>query len=91
MNFMGNMKVTKVFYFIVYLMLFAICYHLYNFKNVKNIHGGMLVLTKSNTPPWIFLALLKLYKRYQIAQSVSYFHHANLNIHRKLFKIFLGY
>ena len=24
----------------------AICYHLYNLKNVKNTHGGMLLLVK---------------------------------------------
>ena len=24
----------------------AICYNLYNFKNVKNTHGGVLVLVK---------------------------------------------
>ena len=27
-----------------YLMLCAIWHHLYNFKNVKNIHGGVLLL-----------------------------------------------
>ena len=42
----------------------AIWYHMYNLKNVKNIHGGMLILvklqaeacnfTKINTPPWVF-------------------------------------
>ena len=39
------------------------------FKNVKNTHGGMLLLvklqaeawncTKSNTPPWVFSRFLK--------------------------------
>ena len=39
-------------------------YHLHNSKNVKNTHGGVLILvnlqaltckfTKSNTPPWVF-------------------------------------
>ena len=28
--------------------------------------------TKSNTPSWVFLTFLKLYKWYQIAQSVTY-------------------
>ena len=28
--------------------------------------------TKSNTPPWALFTLFKLYKWYQIAQSVSY-------------------
>ena len=44
-----------------YVMHCAIRYHLYNFKNIKNTHGGVLLLvklqakvsnfTKSNTPP----------------------------------------
>ena len=25
--------------------------------------------TKNNTPPWVFFTFLKLYKRYQVAQS----------------------
>ena len=28
--------------------------------------------TKSNTSPWVFFTFLKLYKWYQIAQSISY-------------------
>ena len=28
--------------------------------------------TKSNTPPWVFFTFLKLYKGYQIAQSITY-------------------
>ena len=28
--------------------------------------------TKSNTPPWVFFTFLKLYKWYQIVQSISY-------------------
>ena len=46
----------------------AICYQLYNLKNVKNIHGGALILVKSatsacnvakiNTPPWVFSRFL---------------------------------
>ena len=50
-------------------MLCTIWYPLYNFKNVKNTHGRVLLLvkfqatkstlvkfqaTKSNTPPWVF-------------------------------------
>ena len=55
--------------------------HLYNLKNVKNIHGGVLLLVKLQnevwnfiktfTPTWTFFTFLKLYKWYQIAQSVS--------------------
>ena len=50
----------------------AIWYHLYNLKNVKNIHGGVLILvklqasacnfTKINTPPWAFFTFFKLCK-----------------------------
>ena len=44
-------------------MLCAMWYHLHNLKNVKNSHGGVLLLlklqavacniAKSNTPPWM--------------------------------------
>ena len=54
----------------------AIWYHLYNLKNVKNVHGGVLLsiklqadscsFTKSNTPPWVFLTF---FKWYYIAQN----------------------
>ena len=37
------------------------------FKNVKNTHGGMLILVKlqaffakSNTPPWVFFHVFKI-------------------------------
>ena len=52
--------------------LCAICYHLYNLKYVKNMHGGLLLLLKllalacdfikSNTPPGLFFVFFKLYK-----------------------------
>ena len=42
------------------------------FKNVKNTHGGALLLVKSNTPPWVFYTFFKLYKWYQIAQNITY-------------------
>ena len=45
------------------MMLCATWYHFYDFKNVKNTHGGMLLLvklqtearnfTKTNTPLWV--------------------------------------
>ena len=58
----------------------AIWYHLYNFKNVKNTHGGVLIsvklqasaCTKISTPPWVFFAFFKLCKLYQIAQHITY-------------------
>ena len=65
-----------------HMMLCAIWYHLYNFKNVKNTHGGALLLltlkasacnvTKINTPLWLLFTFFKLYKWYQIGQSVTY-------------------
>ena len=63
-------------------MLYMIWSHLNNLKNVKNTPEGVLLLvklqssasnfTKSNTSPWVFFTFFKLYKWYQIAQSVSY-------------------
>ena len=58
----------------------AIWYHLYNSKIVKNTHGRVLLLvtlqvfnfTKSNTPPWVFFMIFKLYKWYQIAQRITF-------------------
>ena len=54
------------------VMLCAIQYHLYNLKNVKNTHVGVLLLinlqakagnfTKSDTSPWVFFTFFKLYK-----------------------------
>ena len=43
------------------------------FKNVKNTHGGVLLLfTKGSTPPWVFYTFFKLYKWYQIARNIPY-------------------
>ena len=66
----------------IHEILYAIWLHLYNFKTVKNTHGGLLLLaklqattcgfTKSNIPPWVFFTFLKVYKWYQIGQRISY-------------------
>ena len=56
----------------LYVMLCMIWYLLYNLKNVKNTHGGVLLLV-INTLPWVFFTLFKLYKWYGIGRSVSYF------------------
>ena len=62
----------------IYVMRCAIWYHLYNFKNMKITHGGVLILvkacsfTKINTPPWVIFTFFKLYKWYQIAQGTTY-------------------
>ena len=63
-------------------MLCVIWHHLYSIKNVKNTHGGVLLLaklqastrnfTKNNTSPWVFFTFFKLYKWYQIAQRTTY-------------------
>ena len=45
-------------------MLCAICYPLYNKKNVKNTLGGVLLLVKatckSNFPLWVFFTQVKV-------------------------------
>ena len=53
------------------VMLHVIWYHLYNLKNVRTPIGGVLHFTKSNTPPWVFFTVFKLYKWYQIAQNIT--------------------
>ena len=53
------------------------------FKKSKNTHGGVLLLVKlykSNTLLWVFSHFLKLYKWYQIVQSVSNKDHHELGI-----------
>ena len=64
----------------IYVLCCAIWYHLYNFKNVRNTHGRVLLLVnfiKSNTPHGCFLnctncTFSKLYKWYQIVQHTTY-------------------
>ena len=48
------------------VMLCAIWYHLYNFKNVKNTHGRVLLLVKLQAS-----VFTKLYKWYQIVQRTT--------------------
>ena len=73
-------KVLEPFYHLYTNMKrYVIWCNLYNLKNVKNTHGGVLPLvklkaeagnfTKSNTPPWVFF---KLCKWYQIVQRITY-------------------
>ena len=50
------------------VMLCSIWYRLYNFKNAKNSHGGVLIC---NTLPCVFFTFFKLYEWYQIAQSTT--------------------
>ena len=54
----------------LYLTLCIIWYHLYNFKNVKNTHGWVVLLvklqtetcnfTKSNISPWMFFHVFQI-------------------------------
>ena len=63
------------------LLLCAIWYHMHNLKNVKNNDGGVLLLVKLQTELSTLLKVallhryfsrfLKLYKWYQIVQSVT--------------------
>ena len=53
------------------MMRCAIWYHQHNLKNVKNTHGGALLLDKSNTLPFVFFTFFTWYKQCQITQSVS--------------------
>ena len=76
------------------MMRCTIWYYLYNFKNVKNTHGGVSILvklkpatllklnfTKINTPSWVFLTFFKLYKWYQIVQRTTYANHILILAH----------
>ena len=70
----------------LFVMFCVLWYHLFNFKNVKYTHEGVLLLvklyanllklyfTKSNTPPWVFFTFLKLYKWYQIGQRITIYY-----------------
>ena len=54
------------------VMRCAIWYHSYNLKNVKNIHGGVLLLVKLQAiSPWMLFTFFNLYKWYQIAQHIT--------------------
>ena len=74
---------VKSYVMLCYLVcqrLCAIWYHLYNLKNVKNTHGGVLLLVNvwaksfnfNNTPPCVFLTFFILYKWYQITENLPY-------------------
>ena len=59
----------------------AISYHLYNLKNVKSTHGGVLLLvklqafaiSKSNTPLWMFSRFLNCTNGTK-SRKASHFH-----------------
>ena len=60
----------------IYVMSWAIWYHLRNVNNVKSTHGGVLLLVKlqakSNISPCVFFTFFKLYKLYKIEQRITY-------------------
>ena len=64
------LKTTQnlTFYVLCYWVLFVQAE-----KREKHPWRSVTFSTNSNTPPWVFLTFFKLYKWYQIAQSVSYF------------------
>ena len=43
--------------------------HQWRSVNFSKVAG----FTKINTPPWVFFTFFKLYKWYQIAQSITYY------------------
>ena len=46
-------KVTAVSLSRIFVVRCAICYRFYNLKNVKNTHGGVLILVKLQAAPQI--------------------------------------
>ena len=80
---MDNLKLRSGAFYPSDEMLWAIWYDLYNLKNVKSTHGGVLLLvklqaevTKSNTFPWVFFTFFKLYKKCcSIFPKMSFFLH----------------
>ena len=65
-----RLLVNRIF---AYVMRSAVWNHLYNLKNVKTTHGGVLILVKLQAKAWVFFTFLKLCKWYQIAQRTAYF------------------
>ena len=68
-NFIEKETLTQVW---THVMIYAIWYHLYNFKILKNAQASACNFTKNNTRPWVLFTFFKLYKWYQILQSLSY-------------------
>ena len=79
--FMSRLKISKQKLPMIFLKWYF-WYFWNTFENVKNTHGGVLLLvklqasacnfTKINTLPWVFFMFFKLYKWYQIAQRTTY-------------------
>ena len=70
-KFMDKDRYTSHFS-LLFETLCAICYHLYNFEKLKkHPYRSATSSTKSNAPPCEFFTFFKLYKWYQIAQSIT--------------------
>ena len=78
-------------------MRYAIWYHLYDLKNVKNTHGGVLILvtlqakacnfTKINTTSWVFFTFFKLYIGTKSRNASQIFFYSELpNISKKTWR-----
>ena len=69
------------------MMCWAIRYHLYNLKNVKNTHGGVLlylklqakafIFTKTGTPPRMFLRFLNCTNDTELRKASQIFTFSN--------------
>ena len=65
-----------------------ICYALRDL--VPFVHPWRSVtFSKSNTPPWVFFTLFKLYKWYQMMQRITY-NNCNKDTGKRLLKLALG-
>ena len=55
MNGLGYLHylVCQVFILTLYVVRCAIWYHLYNLKNMKNTHGGVLILVKLQATTYV--------------------------------------
>ena len=58
--------------FFLFIMFFAILYHFYNLKYMKNTQASACNFTKSNTSPWAYFTFCQLYNWCQIVQSISF-------------------
>ena len=73
------------------VMLCVIWYNSHDLKNVKNTHGGVLLLVKlqaeasltSNTPPWVFFTFLNCTNGTKLRKRHKYVYCSAHTIHMK--------
>ena len=85
--------------FALFLILSAIWYHLYNFKNLKNTHGMVILLfklqvevsnfNKSITLPWMFLRFSNYTNGTKLRKTLHLNHRTKTFKQRTAHKIFL--